>query len=89
MEKFVAWMKRAGRTFRDLLFRQRQAIFIVFDLHGRRVIVYVELTFAGVSIPRSRLQWSQAGSLGKHRTSLSVGRFSTLLVNYDHGGRVI
>ena len=29
---------------------------------------HVELIFAGDSIPDSRLQWSQAGSLGKHRT---------------------
>ena len=35
---------------------------------------HVELTFAGDSISHSRLQWSQAGRLGKRRTSSSVGR---------------
>ena len=47
---------------------------LILPSDGRRVVAYVELTFADVSIPRSRLQWSQAGSLGKHRTSSSVGR---------------
>ena len=35
---------------------------------------YVELIFADDSIPDSRLHWSQAGGLGKHRTAPSVGR---------------
>ena len=47
---------------------------LILPSDDRRVIVHVELIFAGVSIPRSRLQWSQASSLGKHRTSSSVGR---------------
>ena len=36
---------------------------------------HVELIFADDSIPDSRLQWSQAGSVGKYRTASSVGRF--------------
>ena len=47
---------------------------LILPSDGRRVIPYVGLTFADVSILRSRLQWSQAGRLGKHRTSSSVGR---------------
>ena len=35
---------------------------------------HVELIFADGSIPDSRLQWSQAGSLGKYRTASSVVR---------------
>ena len=47
---------------------------LILPSDGLRVIPYVGLIFADVSIPRSRLQWSQADRLGKHRTSSSVGR---------------
>ena len=60
---------RLGRNRTVVLCQNLIAVInrLILPSDDRRVIAHVELIFAGVSIPRSRLQWSRAGRLGKHR----------------------